>query len=64
MPGVVVRVLVSPGERVEAREPLVVLEAMKMETPLSAPSGGVVTVVRVSEGDRVTAGQPLVHLDR
>ena len=37
MPGTVVRVLVEAGDRVEARQPLLVLEAMKMETPLLAP---------------------------
>ena len=37
MPGTVIRVLVEPGARVVARQPLVVLEAMKMETPLVAP---------------------------
>ena len=37
MPGTVIRVLVAPGDRVEARRPLLVLEAMKMETPLAAP---------------------------
>ena len=37
MPGTVIKVLVAPGDRVAAREPLVVLEAMKMETPLVAP---------------------------
>ena len=36
MPGTVIQVLVAPGDRVEARRPLVVLEAMKMETPLVA----------------------------
>jgi 3-methylcrotonyl-CoA carboxylase alpha subunit len=62
MPGTVLRVLVSPGDRVEARQPLVVLEAMKMETPLVAPYAGTVAEVHVAEGDRVTGGAPLVEL--
>ena len=37
MPGTVIKVLVAAGERVSARQPLVVLEAMKMETPLVSP---------------------------
>ena len=56
MPGTVLRVLVAPGDRVEARQPLIVLEAMKMETPLRAPYAGEVAAVHVSEGDTVEAG--------
>ena len=40
MPGTVIRVLVEKGARVEARQPLLVLEAMKMETPLVSPDNG------------------------
>ena len=53
MPGTVIRVLVAPGDAVEARQPLVVLEAMKMETPLVAPYAATVAAVHVAEGDRV-----------
>jgi len=63
MPGTLVRVLVSPGARVRAREPLVVLEAMKMETPLLSPYDATVRAVHVSEGDRVAGGTVLVELD-
>jgi acetyl/propionyl-CoA carboxylase alpha subunit len=63
MPGVVVRVLAGEGQRVEARQPLVVLEAMKMETPLVSPYEGVVRRVHVAEGDRVASGAPLVELE-
>ena len=62
MPGTVLRVLVVPGDRVEARQPLIVLEAMKMETPLRAPYPGEVAAVHVSEGDTVEAGAVLVEL--
>ena len=62
MPGTVIKVLVSPGDRVEAREPLVVLEAMKMETPLAAPYAATVAAVHVAEGDRVAGGALLVEL--
>jgi 3-methylcrotonyl-CoA carboxylase alpha subunit len=47
MPGKIVRVLVSPGDTVEAGQPLVVLEAMKMETTLRAEIGGRVAAVAV-----------------
>jgi acetyl/propionyl-CoA carboxylase alpha subunit len=63
MPGVVIRVLAAEGDRVEHRQPLVVLEAMKMETPLVSPSEGVVRRVHVVEGDQVTGGAVLVELE-
>jgi acetyl/propionyl-CoA carboxylase alpha subunit len=62
MPGVVIRVLAAEGDRVEPRQPLVVLEAMKMETPLVSPYEGVVRRVHVAEGDRVAGGAVLVEL--
>jgi biotin carboxyl carrier protein len=63
MPGTVIKVLVSAGDRVEPREPLVVLEAMKMETPLTAPYAATVAAVHVAEGDRVAGGTVLVELE-
>ena len=63
MPGTVIRVLVAPGDRVEARQPLVVLEAMKMETPVVAPYDGTVAAVHVEEGDAVAGGTLLVELE-
>jgi biotin carboxyl carrier protein len=63
MPGTVIKVLATPGSRVAAREPLVVLEAMKMETPLVSPYDATVRAVHVSEGDRVGGGAVLVELE-
>jgi len=63
MPGTVIRVLVEPGDTVAARQPLVVLEAMKMETPLVSPYEATVRAVRVGEGDRVAGGALLVELE-
>ena len=63
MPGTVVRVLVGAGERVELRQPLVVLEAMKMETPLVSPYEATVKAVHVAEGDQVAGGSVLVELE-
>jgi acetyl/propionyl-CoA carboxylase alpha subunit len=63
MPGTVIRVLVAAGDSVHARQPLVVLEAMKMETPLSSPYEAVVRAVHVAEGDRVAGGTVLVELE-
>jgi biotin carboxyl carrier protein len=63
MPGTVIRLLVAPGDAVKARQPLVVLEAMKMETPLTSPYDAVVRSVNVAEGDRVAGGTVLVELE-
>jgi biotin carboxyl carrier protein len=63
MPGKVVRVPVRPGDRVEARQPIVVIEAMKMENALTAGRAGIVRDVLVEEGMSVEAGRPLVVLE-
>jgi pyruvate carboxylase subunit B len=60
MPGLVVRVLVRPGQTVTAGEGLVVLEAMKMENELKAAGPGVVDRVEVATGQVVEKGSPLV----
>jgi biotin carboxyl carrier protein len=62
MPGTVIRVLVTAGQAVEARDALVVIEAMKMEMPLQAPRAGVVRTVHVAEGETVARGAVLVEL--
>ena len=63
MPGTVIRVLVGEGDRVQPRQPLVVLEAMKMETPLVSPYEGVVARLHVTEGEQVAGGALLVELE-
>ena len=63
MPGRVVKVLVTPGTAVEARQGVVVVEAMKMENELRAPRAGVVREVRVAEGASVEAQTVLVIID-
>ncbi len=63
MPGTVIRLLVAAGDAVKARQPLVVLEAMKMETPLSSPYDAVVRAVNVTEGEQVAGGAVLVELE-
>ena len=60
MPGRVVKVLVKPGDTVDARQGLVVVEAMKMENELRAPGAGTVTEVKVTEGTSVEANAVLV----
>jgi acetyl/propionyl-CoA carboxylase alpha subunit len=63
MPGTVIRVLAKQGDRVAHRQPLLVLEAMKMETPLASPYDATVKAVHVQEGDRVAGGALLVELE-
>ena len=62
MPGLVVRVNVQPGDEVQPGQPLVVMEAMKMENELRATSAGVVGSVRVQPGVAVEKGAVLVEL--
>ena len=62
MPGVVKEVLVSAAEAVEQGQPLLILEAMKMENEIRAPRGGHVDVVHVEAGQAVDKGANLVSL--
>ena len=63
MPGRIVRVLVSPGDAVEARQPVIVVEAMKMENELRSPKAGQVKEVTVAAGASVEAGRVLVVIE-
>ncbi len=63
MPGRVVRVMVTPGERVAAGAGLIVVEAMKMENELRAPRAGRVQQLDVQEGQTVEVGTLLVVLE-
>jgi biotin carboxyl carrier protein len=60
LPGRIAHVAVRVGDRVEAGDPLVVIEAMKMENELRAATAGAVAEVRVEEGQAVNAGDVLV----
>jgi biotin carboxyl carrier protein len=62
MPGLVLRVLAEPGAVVTAGQPLLVLEAMKMEQTVSAPADGVVAELRAKAGEQVSTGQVLAVL--
>ncbi len=63
MPGKVVRVLVQPGDEVDAGQGLVVVEAMKMENAIDAPRAGRVKSVDVSPGQTVETGSRLIVLE-
>ncbi len=60
MPGKIVKVLVSPGDKVEAGRGVLVMEAMKMENELKAARAGTVQEIRVNEGQAVEMGALLL----
>jgi pyruvate carboxylase subunit B len=62
MPGLVVQIKVSPGDRVESGQAVAIVEAMKMQNELSAPAPGVVAEVHVKSGDAVATGQTLLTM--
>jgi acetyl-CoA/propionyl-CoA carboxylase, biotin carboxylase, biotin carboxyl carrier protein len=62
MQGTIVKIAVADGERVSAGDVIVVLEAMKMEQPLTAHKDGTVTGLAVAVGQTVTAGAPICEL--
>ena len=63
MPATVVRIQAHPGDRVQAGDTLVVLEAMKMELPIRAPRAARVVAVHCREGEMVQPGKTVVELD-
>jgi len=63
MPGKVVKLLVRPGDAVQAGDGVIVVEAMKMENELKAPASGTVKEVRVEEGKPVSGGDVLVVIE-
>lgn len=62
-PGKIRKVLVAKGQAVAAGDPLVLVEAMKMEFAVQAPYAGVVSEVRVREGQQISPGDRFVSLD-
>jgi biotin carboxyl carrier protein len=59
MTGVVTKILKNEGDRVAEGETVLIIEAMKMENPISSPFSGVITTIPVKEGTRVSSGDPL-----
>lgn len=56
LPGIVLRMLVNPGDRVRADQTIMILESMKMETEVQSPVDGVLASFQVREGDQVQSG--------
>lgn len=63
MPGTILRILVEVGETVQENQPLLILEAMKMENEIVAKSAGVIAGINVNQGAVVNPGDPLVVID-
>lgn len=63
MPGNIVDVLVKEGDEVQAGDPVLIIEAMKMETEVKATISGTVQSVAITKGDRVVPGEVLVDIE-
>ncbi len=63
MPGTVVDIMVKKGDSVKAGDPVLVIEAMKMESEVSAPISGIVKAVNVAKGDSVNPDEALVEIE-
>lgn len=61
--GNVWKILVAVGDKVEMDDELIILEALKMETPIYSEDSGTVTAIKVKEGDAVDEGAVLVVID-
>lgn len=62
MPGKITRVLVTIGELIEAGQGVIILEAMKMENEIKAPSAGIVKAIHVQEADAVEKNTVLIEI--
>ena len=61
--GVVVKVIAAAGDKINAGDSILVLEAMKMETNITAPQSGVIASIKVAQGARVQTGDVLVEFE-
>lgn len=62
MPGTILKVLVNVGDAVTANQPIMILEAMKMENEIVAPQAGTVTGIHVNQGEMVQPGDALITI--
>jgi len=62
IPGNIIKVLVCEGEQVAEKQPVAVIEAMKMETNILATADGIVDTIYIDEGQQVKAGELVVKL--
>ena len=62
MPGTILRILVNVGDAVKQNQPVMILEAMKMENEIVAAADGVVSGIHVTQGDMVNPGDALITI--
>lgn len=63
MPGTILKILVNPGDKVSENQPLMILEAMKMENEIVASQAGTVSAIHVAQGQTVNAGDGLITIN-
>ncbi|MFW6294843.1 MAG: biotin/lipoyl-containing protein, partial [Halanaerobium sp.] len=63
LPGNIVEILVKEGDEVEENQSLVIMEAMKMETNITAPTSGVVCAIHAVEGQQLESGELILELE-
>ncbi|HID49664.1 MAG TPA: oxaloacetate decarboxylase subunit alpha [Chromatiales bacterium] len=63
MPGTIIDIPVAVGDEVTAGDPILITEAMKMETEIQAPISGIVTAIHVKKGENVTPDEALVEIE-
>ncbi len=61
MPGLIIELKIKAGDEVKAGDPLLILEAMKMENILKSPGAGTVKTIKIKKGDSVEKGQVLIE---
>jgi biotin carboxyl carrier protein len=62
MPGKIVKILVAEGEKVTIKQPLVIVESMKMENEIKSPANGTIKSIHFKAGDLVESGQPIIKI--
>ncbi|MDH5573705.1 MAG: pyruvate carboxylase subunit B, partial [Gammaproteobacteria bacterium] len=63
MPGIIVEVMVKVDDRVNAGDPILITEAMKMETEIQAPISGIIKAIHVTKGETVTPDEALIEIE-
>lgn len=63
MPGTILKILVAPGSSVKENQPLMILEAMKMENEIVAGKAGTVSALHAKEGDVINPGEALITIN-
>ncbi|SYZ73635.1 hypothetical protein TRIP_C30072 [Candidatus Zixiibacteriota bacterium] len=63
MPGKVVKILVAEGDNISAKQPMVIVEAMKMENQVNSPAAGTVKKINFRDGDQVGTDIPIIELE-